>query len=66
MNFKIKYFKKEFLANLLIIGSAMFLFSFGSAAAVSGTPTIINYQARLTDGSGNLVGGSGTTYYFKF
>ena len=32
----------------------------------AGTPLIFSYQGRLTNGSGELVGGSGTTYYFKF
>ncbi|MEK7558659.1 MAG: hypothetical protein AAB507_02420, partial [Patescibacteria group bacterium] len=36
------------------------------AIAASGTPTIISYQGRLTDASGNLLGGAGTTFYFKF
>ena len=34
--------------------------------AASGTPTILSYQGRLTDENGNLLGGTGTTYYFKF
>ncbi|MBI2097879.1 MAG: hypothetical protein HYT46_03030 [Candidatus Vogelbacteria bacterium] len=34
--------------------------------AVSGVPTILSYQGRLTNAAGDLLGGSGTTYYFKF
>src|SRR3989338_6672030 len=66
LTFNRKYFMKEFLASLLVIGSLMFSFSLENVFAVSGVPRIINYQARFSDGSGNLVGGSGTTYYFKF
>lgn len=42
------------------------LFVSFSAYASSGTPTIISYQGRLADSGGNLLGGSGTAYYFKF
>ncbi|HVY72769.1 MAG TPA: hypothetical protein VG984_01805 [Candidatus Paceibacterota bacterium] len=36
------------------------------ARAAGAPPTIISYQGRLTDGSGNLLGDLGTTYYLKF
>lgn len=36
------------------------------AHAAPGVPDIISYQGRLTDQNGILLGGTGTTYYFKF
>jgi hypothetical protein len=63
--------KKQFLRTvssltLTILVTFTSLFPQAAVLAASGTPKIISYQGRLYDASGNLLGGSGTSYYFKF
>ncbi len=54
--------KKVFILLVLIF----FFNSFVNVAEAVGVPTIFSYQGRLTNAAGNLLGDSGTTYYFKF
>ncbi|MDO8604336.1 MAG: hypothetical protein Q7K40_02980, partial [bacterium] len=67
----LKFFlKKERAAvflKTLLVASLVFssVFSIGAEAA-TGTPSIMSYQGRLADSNGDLLGGTGTTYYFKF
>ncbi|MDZ4243581.1 MAG: hypothetical protein U1C57_00565, partial [Candidatus Doudnabacteria bacterium] len=49
-----------FVAGLIVLGKTF------NARAVTGVPEIISYQGRLTDADGDLLGGSGTSYNFKF
>ena len=51
---------------LLKIAILFFFSSVSGALFAAGTPLIFSYQGRLTNSAGDLVGGSGTTYYFKY
>lgn len=56
---------KRTIINLLVFAQLLFLLS-PAAFADSGAPTILSYQGRLANSNGDLLGGSGTAYYFKF
>lgn len=51
--------------SLVVFAQLLFLLS-PAAFANSGIPTILSYQGRLANSNGDLLGGSGTTYYFAF
>jgi hypothetical protein len=51
---------------VLVLGGLSFTGFTSRTHAAAGVPLAFSYQGRLFDSSGNLLGGSGTTYCFKF
>ncbi len=60
-----RYKKAPILRLFSLIFVLVFVFS-SSLSISAATPRILSFQGRLTNSAGDLLGSSGTDYYFKF
>ena len=65
-NLSVNKNKKKLFLFISVFAIFFLFFAYFATSFAAGTPSIISYQGRLADSSGNLLGGSGTPYYFKF
>ncbi|MFA6475805.1 MAG: tail fiber domain-containing protein [Candidatus Paceibacterota bacterium] len=54
------------MAIVFLLFFSLQFFVFSSASAATGVPQIMSYQGRLANSAGDLVGGTGAIYSFKF